>query len=353
VSLFSLSELEAAADLVRAVVPATPCHCWPLLAREVGCEVWVKHENHSPIGAFKLRGGIVYLDWFKRSQTRARGVITATRGNHGQSVALAGRRAGVPVTIVVPHGNSVEKNAAMLGWGAELVVHGADFDEAKAEAARLARARELHFLPSFDPLLVKGVASYALELLRAHPLEAVYAPIGMGSGICGLIAAREALGLTTEIVGVVADRAPAIALSVAAGRPVPTATAATFADGLACREPDARAIDIICQAGVRVIGVSEAEIASAIRLYFKATHNVAEGAGAAPLAGLLKERTRRGQQRVAVILSGGNIDTELFRLVLGGETPTSELRASGHMGAGGRAAPARDASEGACDEHGK
>src|SRR5262245_33557776 len=209
-TLFSLADLEAAAALVRAVVPETPQYAWPLLAGRTGAQVWVKHENHTPIGAFKLRGGLVYMDWLARSGLKPSGVVTATRGNHGQSVALAGRRVGIPVTILVPEGNSTEKNAAMQGFGAELIVHGRDFDEAKAEAVRLAGERRLHDLPSFHPLLVRGVATYALELLRAvAELHTVYVPIGMGSGICGLITVRDLLGLGTEIVGVVAAAAPA------------------------------------------------------------------------------------------------------------------------------------------------
>src|SRR6185312_7172657 len=225
--LFSLADLETAAALVRTVMPETPQYAWPLLASRTGAEVWVKHENHTPIGAFKLRGGLVYMDWLNRSRPRLSGVVTATRGNHGQSVALAGRRAGVPVTILVPRGNSAEKNAAMEGFGAELIVHGRDFDEAKARAVELARERSLYDLPSFDPLLVRGVATYALELFRSVTgLHTVYVPIGMGSGICGVIAVRDLLGLSTDIVGVVAAAAPAVALSVEAGHPVPTGSAA-------------------------------------------------------------------------------------------------------------------------------
>jgi len=324
VPILSLAELEAAAELVRPLVPPTPQHAWPLLASRTGAEVWVKHENHTAIGAFKIRGGIAYMDWLKRSGPKAKGIITATRGNHGQSIALAGRRAGFSVTILVPHGNSVEKNAAMETFGADLVVHGRDFDEAKAYAARLAKERGLHFVPSFDPELVKGVATYALELFRAVlDLHTVYAPIGMGSGICGLIAVRDLLGLETEIVGVVAEAAPAVALSFEAGHPVPTNSAQTFADGMACREPDPRALDIIRKGAARVVRVDEDEIAEAIRVYWTATHNVAEGAGAAPLAALLKERERMKGKRVGLILSGGNIDAEALRTVLDGRTPAA------------------------------
>jgi threonine dehydratase len=323
-ALFSLTELETAAALVRTVFPATPQYVWPLLAQHASAEVWVKHENHTPIGAFKIRGGITYMDWLKRSGARAAGVISATRGNHGQSIALAGRRVGIPVTILVPEGNSVEKDAAMRSLGAELVVHGRDFDAAKEHAARLALERNLHFVPSFDPLLVKGVATYALELLRAVPgLHTLYVPIGMGSGICGLIAVRDLLGAKTEIVGVVAEAAPAVALSVAAGRPVATPEARTFADGIACREPDPEAIAIIAKGAQRVVRVTEDEIAEAIRILYAATHNIAEGAGAASLAALLKERDAMRGRRVGLILSGGNIDTGVLARVLDGKTPSA------------------------------
>jgi threonine dehydratase len=322
--MFSLAELEAAAALVGAVVPETPQYTWPLLAGRTGAEAWVKHENHTPIGAFKLRGGLVYMDWLIRSRPKVAGVITATRGNHGQSVALAGRRAGVPVTILIPHGNSAEKNAAMGAFGAELIVRGRDFDEAKAHAMELAEERRLHYLPSFHPLLVLGVATYALELFRAVAgLDTVYAPIGMGSGICGLIAVRDLLGLGTEIVGVVAAAAPAVALSVEAGRPVPTDSAQTFADGMACREPHPEAVALIARGAARIVRVKEDEIAEAIRLLWACTHNVAEGAGAAALAALMQERERMCGKRVGLILSGGNIDAGMLRTVLQGQTPVA------------------------------
>src|SRR5262245_5480407 len=321
---FSLADLEAAAGLVRTVMPETPQYAWPLLASATGAQVWVKHENHTPVGAFKLRGGLVYMDWLKRSGPKVKGVVTATRGNHGQSVALAGRRAGVPVTILSPQGNSAEKNAAMEGFGAELLVHGRDFDEAKARAMEVARERNLYYLPSFDPLLVKGVATYALELFRAvGDRDSVYVPIGMGSGICGIIAARDLLGLSTEVIGVVAAAAPAIALSVEAGHPVPTRSAMTFADGVACREPNADAIAIIAKGAERIVRVEEAEIAEAIRILWAATHNIAEGAGAAPLAALIKERDRMRGKRVGLVLSGGNIDSGMLGSVLAGQTPAA------------------------------
>jgi threonine dehydratase len=320
--LFTLAELEAALPLVRSVVPATPQHAWPLLARRTGAQVWVKHENHTPIGAFKIRGGVVYLDALKRSGRQFSGVVTATRGNHGQSIALAAARAGLPCTIFVPHGNSREKNAAMQGLGAELIVIGSDFDACRPHAAEFADQHGYHYVPSFHADLVKGVATYALELFSAvEDLDAVYAPIGMGSGICGLISVRDLLGLQTDIIGVVADGAPAIALSFDQGRLVNTNAAATFADGMACRVPAAEPVDIIRRGAARVVRVTEDEIAEAIRAYYTDTHNLAEGAGAAPLAALLKERTSMQGKRIGLIFSGGNIDREPFADVLAGNTP--------------------------------
>jgi threonine dehydratase len=320
--LFTLAELEAALPLVRSVVPATPQHAWPLLARRTGAQVWVKHENHTPIGAFKIRGGVVYLDALKRSGRRWAGVVTATRGNHGQSIALAAAGAGLPCTIFVPHGNSREKNAAMQALGAELIVIGSDFDACRPHAAEFAQRHDYHYVPSFHADLVKGVATYALELFSAvEDLAAVYAPIGMGSGICGLISVRDLLGLQTEIIGVVADSAPAVALSFEQGRLVNTNAAATFADGMACRVPVAEPIDIIRRGAARVVRVTEDEIAEAIRAYYTDTHNLAEGAGAAALAALVKERSSMQGKRVGLILSGGNIDREQFAEVLAGTTP--------------------------------
>ncbi|WP_135465775.1 threonine dehydratase [Crenalkalicoccus roseus] len=318
--MFDLPALEEAARLVHRAFPPTPQHAWPLLAERAGCEVWVKHENHTPTGAFKLRGGLVYMDRLRRARPGVRGVVSATRGNHGQSLAWAGARAGVPVTIVVPHGNSTEKNAAMRAFGARLVEHGADFDAAREEAARLAAAQGLEFAPSFAPELVLGVATYALELFRAAPpLDALYVPIGLGSGICGCILARDLLGLRTEIVGVQSAAAPAYALSFAEGRVVTTPSAETRADGMATRIPDPAALEIIRAGAARIVTVGEEAIAAAIRAYWQDTHNLAEGAGAAPLAALLAERGRMRGRRVGLVLSGGNIDLALFQdWVLGG-----------------------------------
>src|SRR5579872_1718680 len=313
----TLAQLEAAADLVHSAMPPTPQICWPLLAERCAAEIWVKHENHTPIGAFKLRGGLVYLADLRKSAPEVRGVITATRGNHGQSVALAARRLGFSATIVVPHGNAREKNAAMRALGAELVEYGGDFQGAAEHAADLASTRRLHFVRSFDQRLVAGVGTYALELLRGvADLDTVFVPIGMGSGICGMIAARDGLGLKTRIVGVVAAGAPAYALSFEAGRPVATNSADTMADGLACRSPDPEAVATIVAGVDHIVTVSDGEIRAAMRHLFTDTHNLAEGAGAAALAGLLQERNRNAGKRVGIVLSGGNIDRELYREVL-------------------------------------
>lgn len=320
--LFTLAELEAAQDLVHDVVAATPQYAWPLLQRRTGVDVWVKHENHTPTGAFKVRGGLTYMATLLRSGAPVTGVASATRGNHGQSIALAATRSGLPVVIFVPHGNSPEKNAAMRAFGADLVTIGRDFDEARLACAEAAAQRGLHLVPSFHQELVRGVATYALELFRAvSRLDVVYAPIGMGSGICGLITVRDLLGLDTEIVGVVAEAAPAMALSFESDRDVSTSTAVTFADGMACREPHPDAMRIIRQGAARIVRVSEDEIADAIRIYFEDTHNLAEGAGAASLAALMREKPHLRGRRAAVILSGGNIDRPVFRQVLAGETP--------------------------------
>jgi len=317
VILPTLDELERAARIVHEVIPPTPQICWPLLSKRIGAEVWVKHENHTPAGAFKIRGGLVYFDALKRRQPAISGVIAATRGNHGQSIAYAAQRHGLNAVVVVPRGNSREKNAAMSARGVELIEHGDDFQDALEHAMRLAGARGLHFVPSFDADLVAGVASLFLELFRAAgDLYALYVPIGLGSGICGAVAAREALGLKTEIVGVNATAAPAYAKSFTARRPVPSPVAPTVADGVACRTPDPEALRIILQGVARVVTVDEPEIRSAMRHLFTDTHNVAEGAGAVALAALAKDGDRMRGRRVAVIQTGGNVDKPIFAGVL-------------------------------------
>jgi threonine dehydratase len=311
--MFDLSQLEAAQAVVGAAMPPTPAYAWPLLSQRLGATVIVKHENHTPIGAFKVRGGLVYVDRLKRERPNTAGLISATRGNHGQSLAFAASRYRMPVTIYVPHGNSVEKNRAMRAFGAKLVEYGEDFQAAREQAERHARGDGLEFVPSFHPDLVLGVATYALELLRHAPdLDILYVPIGQGSGICGCILARDLLGLTNEIVGVQSTEAPSYALSFAAGTLVITETSNTRADGMATRVPDADALAIIRKGASRILQVSDDEIAAAIRAYWTDTHNVAEGAGAAALAAALQEKPRLGGRRVGVILSGGNIDFDLF-----------------------------------------
>jgi threonine dehydratase len=317
-----LPTLEAAARVVHAAMPPTPQYRWPLLEQALGTTLWVKHEQHTPVGAFKVRGGLVWFDALARSEgERPAGVISATRGNHGQSVAFAARAIGVPVTIVVPHGNSREKNAAMRGLGAQVVESGDDFQAAREHAQQLADAQALRFVPSFHPDLVAGVASYALELLRAVPdLDVLYVPIGLGSGLCGCLAARAALGRNRlEIVGVTSAHARAYALSLAARRPVEAPVTTRLADGLACRVPEPAALAWMWQHDIRAVEVTDAEVAAAMRSMFAATHQVAEGAGAAPWAAALKERDRLVGRTVAVIACGANVDSDVFARVLAGE----------------------------------
>ncbi len=312
--MFSLDQLEHACALVHADFPGTAQYPWPLLASRTGAEVWVKHENHTPIGAFKVRGGLLYIDRLRRERPHIRGIVSATRGNHGQSLAYAGARAGVPVTIVVPHGNSVEKNAAMRGFRARLIEDGADFEAARDAARRIASDEMLEFVPSFARDLVLGVATWALELFRAAPpLDALYVPIGLGSGICGAILTRDLLSMKTEIIGVQAAGASTYARSVAEGQPVVLDRAETEADGIATRQPDPNALAIIRAGASRIVTVSDAEIARAVRALWEDTHNLAEGAGAAPLAALLQERAKMAGRRVGVVLTGGNIDLDHFR----------------------------------------
>ena len=315
--MFDRAGLEKAASLVHQVMPATPQYAWPLLTARTGCEVWVKHENHTPIGAFKVRGGIVYMDSLMRAEPGLKGIISATRGNHGQSLAFAGRAVGVSISVVVPFGNSTEKNAAMRAFGAELIEHGRDFDEARDEAIRLAAHRGLHLVPSFHPELVRGVATYALELFQSvEQIDTLYVPIGLGSGICGAIHVRDLLGLHTDIVGVVSDRADAYAQSFEQGKLVCTQSADTLADGIACRTPASEALDSIRRGAARILRVSDEEIKAAIRALHEDTHSTAEGAGAAAFAALLQEQDKQRGRRVAVVLSGGNIDRSLYADIL-------------------------------------
>ena len=313
----SLADLESAADIAYQVLSPTPQINWPLLSARCGNEVWVKHENHNPTGAFKVRGGLVYMNRLKHRDPDCPGVVTATRGNHGQSVALAAARSGIPAVVVVPHGNSASKNSAMEALGCELVVHGRDFDESAAHAARLAKKRNLHRMPSFHLDLVAGVASYALEFLRSKPtVERVYVPIGLGSGICGMISARNALQLSTEIIGVVSTEARCYQKSLAAGHCVNTDSANTLADGMAVRVPNAEALQMMSGNVAEIVAVSDEEVLQAMSFFFHDTHNVAEGAGAAALAALLQQCDRYRDKKLGVVLSGGNVDSCVYARAL-------------------------------------
>ena len=316
---FELDELQAAAGLVHAQLGQSPQIEWPLLAQALGTQVVVKHENHLPTGAFKARGGVTFIDWLKRTHPDYRGIISATRGNHGQSQARAAVAAGLRAVIYAPFGNSVEKNAAMRSFGAELVEFGQDFDEAREEVFRVAETEGLFPVPPFHRELVRGVATYGLELFTAHPdLDVVYVPIGCGSGICGTIAARDALGLDCEVVGVVAESAACVKLSVEAGRLIETNSANTIADGMAVRVPVQAAYDIYATGASRIVSVSEDQITAAMQLYFTTIHQVAEGAGAGPLAAALKEKDRLAGKKVGLVLSGGNVDRDVYARVLAG-----------------------------------
>ena len=313
----SLGELEAAAALVHGVFGPTPAYRWPLLCERAGCEVWVKHENHTPTGAFKIRGGLVFMSQ-RIENGETGGVIAASTGNHGQSITVAGRQYGIDVSIVVPRGNSPEKNALMRAQGANLIEHGRDFQESFEFAEQKAGERGLFMMPSFDQVLVAGVGTYALELFRTVPdLDTVYVPIGLGSGICGVISARDALGSKAAVVGVVAEGAPCYKHSFEAGVCVSTNSSNTFAAGVACRVPVQAALETICAGAERVVAVNDDEIRAAIRVYFTDTHNAVEGAGAVALAGLLQERARMKGNKAGLIVSGGNVDMADFHAIIG------------------------------------
>jgi threonine dehydratase len=319
----TLPQIESAAAIVYQSMPATPQYPWPLLAKRLGTQVWLKHENHTPTGAFKVRGGLVYLEGLARRQPDCPGIVSATRGNHGQSLAFAARRYRIPTTIVVPHGNSLEKNAAMQAFGAELIEYGGDFQEASEHASALALTRGLHRVPSFHLDLVSGVATGWLEMFRAAPdLDAVFVPIGLGSGICAAAAARAALGRTMRIIGVVSAHAPAYALSIAARRAIEAPVTTVIADGMACRTPDPTALDILFSEVDEVVQVSDLEVASAMKALYVDTHNVAEGAGAASLAAAMKLATERPEsikgKQIGLTLCGGNVDHDMFARVLSG-----------------------------------
>mgnify|MGYP003417303369 CR=1 FL=1 len=310
------AEFEAVQRTVYAAIPPTPQYAWPLLREALGAAVWVKHENHTPLGAFKVRGGLVYMQRLRECEPQLRGVISATRGNHGQSVAFAAARHGFTATIVVPHGNSVEKNAAMRALGAELIEHGHDFQAAREHAAQLAAERGLHFVPSFQRDLVLGVATCWVEFFRAVQPDVVFVPIGLGSGISACVMARALTGVTTRIVGVVSAQAPAYLESFRAGRVIEAAVTTRLADGMACRVPEAQALELMKREVDDVIAISDDEVAAAMRLLYSATHNVAEGAGAASLAAAMQQRERWRGKCIGVTLCGGNVDRDVFAQVL-------------------------------------
>jgi threonine dehydratase len=316
--MYSRESIESAQRIVREAVPPTPQQRWPLLDQRVGAAVWVKHENHTPVGAFKVRGGLTYFDALRRREPQVRGVISATRGNHGQSVGFAARRHGMAATIVVPHGNSVEKNAAMCALGVELIEHGDDFQAAREHAGALARQRGLHWVPSYHDDLVRGVATYWIELFEAVQPDVVFVPIGQGSGICACAAARAHTGVHTRIVGVVSAHATAYRQSFCEGRVVEAPVTTLLADGMACRVPDAQALEIIRREVDDVVTVTDDDVGAAMRALFADTHNVAEGAGAASLAAALAQREQLAGRSVAITLSGGNVDSAVFARVLVG-----------------------------------
>lgn len=313
------AQIHEAQSVIYRHMPPTPQYTWPLLNQRLGTEAWVKHENHTPVGAFKLRGALVYVQWLKQAHPDLAGVVAATRGNHGQGVAMAARLVGMKAAIVVPHGNSIEKNRAMLAQGAELIEHGHDFQESLEYARTLAAGRGLVMIDSFHERLVMGTATYALEFFQgAPPLDRIYVPIGLGSSICGVSAARNALGLKTEIVGVVSSASPSYAISFAQRKIVAAPAETQIADGLACRTPAVAAMEVIWANVARIVEVSDSEIAEAMRIYFQDTHNVAEGAGAAPLAAAIQEQHQIKHQRIGLVLTGGNVDMELYSRVLSG-----------------------------------
>lgn len=321
-----LPAIESAKALIRPHIRETPTYRWPLLEAGLGLELWVKHENHTPVGAFKIRGGLVYLDELRRSQPGVPGIIAATTGNHGQSIAYAARESGLRAVIVVPHGNNPEKNAAMRSLGAELVEHGREFQEALEFSRELAAREGLHPVPSFHPWLVRGVATYGLELFRSVPdLDAVFVPIGLGSGFCGLAAAREALGLKTRLIGVVSEHAPAYEMSFRQGKFIEQSSTTRVAEGVACKTPNRDALDYIRQYAHDIVTVNDDEALAGMGDLIRHTHNLAEGSGALAWAALKKHHRDWQGQRVAVILSGGNASTALMREVMGSHSSPAGL----------------------------
>jgi threonine dehydratase len=317
--MFTLAQIEAAAQVVYRSFQATPQYRWGLLSERLGTDCWVKHENHTPVGAFKIRGGLTYFDQLKKTNALPQAIISATRGNHGQSIGWAARAHGIPCTIVVPRGNSTEKNAAMRSLGVQLIEHGAEFQEAREHAYQLADQTGAHMVPSFHTDLVLGVSTYWLEFFKAVPqMDVAYVPIGMGSGAASAIAAKLALGHKAKIVGVVSSHATSYALSIAAQRVIESPVTTVLADGMACRIADQAALDVLIAHIDHIVQVSDAEVADAMRAIYTDTHNVAEGAGAASFAAAMQERMHTKGQIVGTTLCGGNVDAQVFAKVLAG-----------------------------------
>lgn len=316
--MFTPQDIKAAQDCVYASLRPTPQFEWPLLSEALGAKVWVKHENHQPVGAFKVRGGLTYFDALMKREPNLSGVIAATRGNHGQSVGFAARKAGVRATIVVPHGNSMEKNAAMRALGVELIEHGSEFQESREHAARVAQQRGLHFVPSYHRDLLLGVMTYWIEFFEAVQPDVTYVPIGMGSGFCAAAAARAHTGARTKLIGVVSAHATAYMDSFKARKPLEAPVSTQIADGMACRVPDAAALEVILREAHDVIAVTDTQVKAAMRLLFTATHNVAEGAGAASLAAAMQQKNQWLGKVIGTTLCGGNVDADVFAKVLAG-----------------------------------
>jgi len=320
--MFTRSEVDAGRQTVYAVMPPTPQYAWPLLRQRLGIKVWVKHENHTPAGAFKVRGGLTYFSQLARDQPGLAGVVCATRGNHGQSIGYGARKYGFPATIVVPHGNSVEKNAAMKVLGATLLEHGDDFQSAREYAIGLAAERKLHMVPSYHRDLVRGVMSYWVEFFESFPKgeepEVAYVPIGQGSGFCAAAAARAHTGVKTKLIGVVSAHATTYLDSFRAGKIVEAPVTTVLADGMACRLADAEALEIVLKEAEDIVAVTDEQVAEAMRILFADTHNVAEGAGAAALAAVIQSKEKLQGRNVGIALTGGNVDTDMFAKVLAG-----------------------------------
>lgn len=313
----SLSDVYAARERIASHVRPTPLQQHPLLNAELGGDLWVKHENHNPTGAFKVRGGLNLVSSLTPDE-RARGVVTASTGNHGQSIALACQLHGVACTVFVPVGNNPEKNAAMRGFGATLIEGGADFDEARERCERAAVETGARYVHSAnEPLLIAGVGTYALEIFEALPdADVVLVPIGGGSGACGLITVRNGLGAPARIIGVGAEQADAVARAWRTGERIDGTSAATFAEGIATRVTFDLTFGILRRSLDDFVLLSEAELEAGVRLALRATHNLAEGAGAAAIAAAMKLGDQLRGKKVVAVMSGGNLHTERLRSIL-------------------------------------